>query len=330
MGQDFFVGTYSRSGIFKLNFDNGVFSQVCHNDSFDNCSWLYKNNDIIYSIVEYSDNPMYNDGYLVARNLNLLPISSSFLHGKGPCHVVVDNTRNLLFVANYGNGSIDVFSLNSDGTINNSVYYKEFNKQSRIHFLKFSSDNHFLFAIDLGTDTIFSFEIIFNGNNLELKYFSKYSFPANSGPRHLELLDHSLFVITEKSCELYQLSFSDKLGFKFINCVSLLPDNITREQNYSGCSIKISNDKKFIYTTIRVHNSISVFDVSDLKLIQNISCNGKIPRDINFDNSEDYLFCANQESSNISIFERNKKTGCLTYHRSYPVNSPACITKADM
>ena len=110
-----------------------------------------------------------------------------------------------------------------------------------------------------------------------------------------------------------------------INSVNILPDNIKIEKNFTGCALKISSDKKFIYTSIREHNSISVFDSGALELIQNISCFGEIPRDINFDESQNYLLCANQKSSNITVFERNKKTGYLNYLSSYPINSPACI-----
>lgn len=325
MEQVFLVGTYSKNGIYKLKFNNGVLSTIKIENSFENCSWLLKNGNIIYSVVEYSDNPVYENGYLTARNSELLPINSSSVCGKSPCHIAIDKVRHLLFLANYGSGSIDVFKLNKDVTINKKIYYKEFTKQSHIHYISISPENRFLFAIDLGTDTIFSYEIFFDGTNLNLKEFFHYTFPFGSGPRHLVLNQNNLFVITENSCELYKLSFSPEKGFDFINCVSILPAGIKKEENFTGCAIKISNDKKFLYTSIRGHNSISVFDVSNLELIQNISCFGETPRDINFDNSEDYLLCANQSSSSITVFERNKKTGYLNYVSSYPINSPACI-----
>ena len=325
MEQIFLVGTYSKNGIYMLKFDNGNFLQEEAESSFENCSWLYKNDDIIYSIVEYSDISTYKNGYLVARNSEFLPINSSPIQGKGPCHIEVDKERKLLFLSNYGNGSIDVFSLNDDGSLNKSIYYKEYFKHSHIHYTKLSDDNNFLFVVDLGSDTIFAYEIIYDGTNFDLKEVSHYNFPVGSGPRHFVLEKDILFVATELSCDLYKLSFSKEEGFKFIHCVSLLPDDVEMEKNFTGCAIKISDDKKFIYASIRGHNSISVFDAKDLELIQNITCFGETPRDINFDITQNYLLCANQNSNTISVFERNKKTGHLTHNSSYPIDSPACI-----
>lgn len=303
----------------------GTFLEEKKSDnSFENCSYLCKNNDIIYSVVEYSNNPNYLSGYLITRNSNLIPIHESDILGKGPCHIVLDKLRNLLYISNYGDGSLDVFSLNSNRIVDKLVYHKNYSNKSHIHYITLSEDNKFLFVVDLGKNTLFAYEIIFKNSNFELKDFYTYKFPNNSNPRHLAISKNNIYAITEKSCELYHLAFSKKDGFSLKNSVSILPSNIQKGENTTGCAIKLSSDKKFIYATIRGNNSISVFN-SSLELIQNISCYGKTPRDINFDNTQNFLFCANQSSSNISIFDRNKKTGYLQFKSKYPIESPACI-----
>ena len=39
---------------------------------------------------------------------------------------------------------------------------------------------------------------------------------------------------------------------------------------------------------------------------------GRIPRDFNFNKTENYIIVAHQESDNLSLFLRDKKTGTLT------------------
>lgn len=324
MEQEFLIGTYTQNGIYKLSFNNGTFYNKLSDNTFENCSYLCKNNTTIYNIIEYSDILKYSNGYVISRNADLSVLNSCPLSGHGPCFIRIDNIRKLLFIANYGDGSIDIFSLNTNGSLNKLIYHKKHSDNSRIHYLAFSDNNNILYAVDLGNDSLLAYQIEFDGSNIELSLFSSYHFPKNSHPRHLTVIKDSIFVVTELSCKLYKLSFDNKNGLLFDNCVPLLPNNIMKKSDYTGCAIKISNDFKFIYTTIRGHNSISVFTQS-LDLIQNISCFGITPRDINFDIGQDYLFCANQNSNNISIFERNKKTGYLNYKSSYPISSPACI-----
>lgn len=294
------------------------------NSSFENCSYLCKNKDIIYSTIEYSNNLNYSNGCLITRNCNLLPINKNDILGKSPCHITLDKLRNLLYISNYEDGSIDVFSLNSAGIVNELIYHKSYCNNSHIHYTALSEDNRFLFVVDLGNNSLSSYEILYKNLNFELKEFYSYKFTNSSGPRHLAVNKNNIYVITETSCELYHLVFSEETGFSLINNVSIFPSYVQKNENTTGCAIKLSNDNKFIYVTVRGNNSISVFDAS-LNLIQNISCYGKTPRDISLDNSQSILFCANQNSSDISIFKRDIKTGHLLFKSKYPINNPACI-----
>lgn len=302
-----------------MHLKNGFITETLkQNNSFENCSYLCKNKDIIYSVTEYPES------YLTTRNSNLFPIHNTEISGKSPCHITIDKLRNLLYVSNYEDGSINVFSLNYNGVINELIYYKMYDKNSHIHYTSLSEDNNFLFVLDLGKNVLSAYEIIFVNSIFGLKESYSYTFPDNSSPRHFTINKNNLYIVTEKSCEIYHLVFSQNTGFSLIKNVSILPQSTEKQQNYTGCAIKFSNDNKFIYVTVRGHNSISVFN-SSLKFIQNISCYGKTPRDINFDNTQNFMLCANQNSSDITVFERDKKTGHLLFKSKYPINSPACI-----
>lgn len=323
MEQNIFIGTYSENGIYKFNFNNGVLTELKKDNSFENCSYLCSANNLIYSIIEYSNKEIYKNGYIYSSNFNLIPTSTSFITGKGPCFITI--YENKLYIGNYGDGSIDVFSLDEDGKIASQIYHKNpYSNTSRAHCIL--PYKNFLFVTDLGTDNLFAYKILFNGNTFELKEFCSYKFPANCAPRHIANIKNELYIITENSCELYRLSFSEKSGFKLIESISLLPINCNPQKNYTGCALKISKDNNFIYTCIRGHNSISTFKLKpELTLLQNIPCLGNTPRDLFIDNSQTFLLCANQASNNISIFSRNTKTGLLYFENTYPITAPACI-----
>lgn len=326
MKQNLIIGSYSQNGIYQIAFKNGTLSPATSESSFENCSYLYKNKDIIYHVVEYSNNPLYKNGYVIARNRHLKPISTSKVEGISPCFITVDTSRNMLYVANYTDGSMDIFLLNSDGSINNLIFHKKYSSHSHIHHISFSEDYKFVFVLDLGDNTLFAYKIILDNNKLKLQELYSYHFPNGSAPRHLISCRQNFYVITENSCELYQLYFSEQMGFYKNDCINLLPSNIKKDKNFTGCAIKMSFDHRFLYTTIRGHNSISVIKVNpSLEIIQNISCFGNTPRDIHLDNSENFLLCANQDSSNITIFNRHQKTGLLRFKDVYPISSPACI-----
>lgn len=332
MKQFFYLGNYSNTGFSLLAFSNSKLSLISNSNHFSNVSYVHSSNHLLYHIVE---SPPDKKSYVVAYQKNsdssfTLLNAKELSDGSGPCYLTIDEKRNHMYVANYGNGSFEIFSLHHNGSIGKRINFQTFPNNSRIHFIAFSKENNYLFAIDLGRDLLLCYEIVASSSPFELQLCHQYHFPLYSHPRHLVISKSGiLYVITENSCQLHQLSFNSQDGFKLISTYDLLPPEYDLLENYTGCAIKISNDNKFIYTTIRGHQSISVFsNTSDtLTLVQNISCFGKTPRDISFDATQDILLCANQDSNSISIFHRNKENGMLSFMNHYASPAPACITQ---
>ena len=322
--QNMLIGTYSQNGIYTLQFRDGSLSLLNRSDTFENCSCLSYFSNHFYGIIEYSEKEVYKDGALISMTSTLSNQHAFPILGKGPCFILLDDIRNLLYIANYGNGTIDVFLLDINGNITSSIYHKQYTSHSRIHHLTFSEDKNILFVSDLGDNKIYAYQIIFENQTLELKELSYYSFANGTSPRHLAVYLNNVYVITEDSCELYHFTFSENTGFHFENSISIVGND--RTANDTGCAIRISKDGKFIYTSIRGKDCIYVFSTTpELNLIQTISCFGKTPRDIQFDIFENYLLCANQNLGSISVFDRNQKTGFLQYNNSYHIDNPACI-----
>lgn len=69
-----------------------------------------------------------------------------------------------------------------------------------------------------------------------------------------------------------------------------------------GAAIRIFDDGKFLYVSLREENSIRSFDLSGKTPleIQCVSCGGNGPRDFNI--FGDFVVCCNEKSNNVTVF----------------------------
>lgn len=324
MKQLFCVGNYSSNSIFCLNFTNGCFEPNCILPSLSNCSYLIKNNNFLYHVSEISNGIVAS--YKI-KNSSFSYLNDTFTYGESPCHLAIDSNKNIIYVANYADGSFSAFQINENGSIGNKLYFKEYQKgTSHIHYVTLSQDTQHLFVIDLGTNKIYAYTIS-TSPYFDLHLCDTFSFPNNTQPRHLVLDDNNrIHIITELSCEIYTLSFQNNT-FSLLSKTSLFSNSLKKMEGSTGCAIKINKNHNFLYASLRGQNTICVFEVLEnkLNLIQSISCHGSIPRDISFDKTENYLISANQGSNNLSVFSISKKSGTLTFRNTYSIEKPSCI-----
>jgi len=327
--QDIFVGNYTENGIYKMEFADKKLKQTLKIGNFKNNSYICKYKNYLYSAIEIGANENVRSGEVAVFELKeneAKLINSTISYGESPCFLIMDPTREILYVANYTGGSFVAFKINEDGSIAEKLYFQKFGAKSKIHHIQFSKDYNSIFIVDLGEDCIIEYNINYNKKELSLIEKSRFYFPEKSEPRHMVIDEkNNIYIVTEKSCELYKLSHNKNKQLIFVEKKSILPDNTIRKENYTGCAIKINSEKKNIYVSVRGHDSISIFDIHDdkMELIQNIDCFGKIPRDIAFDKYEKYLLCANQISDTITIF--NIENGKLSYEDKSKIEAPTCI-----
>lgn len=330
MNQLLCIGNYSNCGMPILEFNDGIFKNKTFFSNFSNCSFVVKNNKFFYNVIEISKDNHLESGKIVSHSINehsLDYINSTYSLGNLPCHLKLDSSRNILYASNYGSGSFSAFKILENGQIGNMVFFEEFEKNtSHIHFIELSKDKNNIFVIDLGTNKIHAYSIIDNPD-YNLKLCATFCFPDGSEPRHLILENNNrIHVITEKSCEIYTLDFINN-NFNFISKTTLITDSYKKENDDTGCAIKIDKNCNYIYASLRGKNLICVFKIQKdrLNLIQAISCYGSMPRDISFDLEEKYIICANQASNNLSCFLVSPSTGKLTFESSFEIEKPSCI-----
>lgn len=317
-GENIYIGNCSKRGIYQYRLEKDKLIKNCDQNDFERCTYLSNGKRYLYGVIEKEN------GYIVSYKkekgkLNFINQKPSL--GKGPCHVEVDSKNNLIYISNYQDGKLTIFNKESNGKIGEKIYSKVENKEkSHVHCVKMFMNKHFFLMTDLGTNLIIANEI----KNKKIREISRVQFREGTEPRHIAVGKNKIYVVTEKSCELYVLELKNK-KLSIVDKKSIIPSEIIKKDNYTGCAIKISKDFKFLYVTIRGHNSISTFETKNLKMIQNVSCEGDTPRDLELNGTEKYILVANQESNEIAIFERNKKTGKIKFVNKEGVEKPTCI-----
>lgn len=239
------------------------------------------------------------------------------------CYVAVDDKRGFVYGANYHLGEIFVYKIQKDGSLVLSDTVKHEGEGSKVHpgqerphvhYADLTPDGR-LVTCDLGTDEITVYDIV--GEDGKLSIATLYRMPAGTGVRHLTFHPNGkiAYAIGEFASTVTVLSYNEEKGrFAALETIPTLPTDYDGVK--SAAAIRLSSDGDFLYASNRGHDSIAIFSVSPLgtkiTLEDIIKTGGKTPRDFNFNSTEDFIIVAHQDSDNISLFRRNRKTGLLT------------------
>ncbi|MCP4776358.1 MAG: lactonase family protein, partial [Planctomycetaceae bacterium] len=192
-----------------------------------------------------------------------------------------------------------------------------------------SPDNQFLLVPDLGTDQVFQYQLNTETGDISLK--SKIPVPPGSGPRHMKFHPSGeyAFVLNELTLTISVFRYDQTNGtFQEIQNIETLPLELKDRHLNSAAEIRVHPSGKFVYSSNRGHDSISVFkfssDNNKLELVERESVRGAWPRNFNIDPSGKWLLAAGRHSNTLAVFEIDQDSGELTYARQI-VNVPAPI-----
>lgn len=248
------------------------------------------------------------------------------------CYVAVDETRQLVYGANYHKGEVNVYRILDNGGIEavESLYHQEETgphknqDHAHVHYTDLTPDQR-LVVCDLGTDRVYTYDVAENG---KLTLAATFVAEPGTGPRHLVFhpTQPTAYLFGELDSTVSVLAYQENGSFEKLQKISTLPEDFTGENG--GAAIRISNDGRFLYTSNRGHNSIAVFEISSngeqLSAIQNISTEGDFPRDFALNSTNEFLVCANQNSDNLTLFTRDAQTGKLTLLQK-DIYAPECV-----
>ena len=206
--------------------------------------------------------------------------------GEEPCYVMLDDAGGRLALANYKTGSLALFALGDDGLPtepparfqdSGSGPVEDRQEGPHVHCVRFSSDQRFLYAVDLGADHILRFET--NGAHLSEPTIA-YRAPPGSGPRHLLFHRTRPFalLINELASTLTLLEVRDD-GLEPLAECSTLPAGWQGE-NLGGHLEWPTTGRA--YLSNRGHDSLALvevdLDAATLTPVQHVPSGGKSPR----------------------------------------------------
>ncbi|SFC26147.1 6-phosphogluconolactonase [Alkalibacterium subtropicum] len=328
MTQKIMLGTYTKrtsKGIYSIELDEQKkqLTDLKEEVNVESPTYLAGNEDysLLFSIAKSADGKGGIKSFSrQAGAETYTEVDSAFEEGAPPCYIAYDQSRNLVYTANYHKGEVAVYQTSEKGDLSfvdkhthtgKSVHD---NQQSpHAHYFDLTPDGQFLIACDLGTDEVIMYTL---DEEHKLAVSDVISVSPGTGPRHVVFHPNNRFayVFGELSSDVIVFSYNSQNGtLSPIQTISTIPKE--HESFNGGAAIRVSSDGKFVYASNRGHDSIVIYEVAEdgtLSLVNYTPTEGETPRDFNLDPTERFVVVGHQDSDNLTLFERNKKDGKLT------------------
>lgn len=248
------------------------------------------------------------------------PSEISSTEGLVACHLCIDEADGAIFCANYVSGSVKKIggklSVHEGSGPNLSRQDK-----AHTHYVCLSPDQKYVFAVDLGIDSIIVYD-------KELNFKSSAKVPAGHGCRHLIFSEDkkTVFCANELESSLSAFSYDDgKLAL--LDTVSGLPQGFAGTTKASA--IRYCDGK--IYMSHRGYDTIACFsfDGQKLTLESNSWVGGEFPRDFDFIGG--YVYCTNEHTNNVTVLKRNGDGSLSLLPFMYATApDPLCVVSAEL
>ncbi|THU32441.1 lactonase family protein [Niastella caeni] len=343
------IGTYTKGKseglyVYKMNSETGEVSFVSK-AAAANPSYLDLSPDekFVYAVNEdANDKGSVSVFSFDKSNGTLTFIDKQSTGGDHPCYVAVNKTGKWVAAANYSGGSFSTLPIMANGTLGTattiqhtgSSVNKERQDKPHVHSTVFSPDDKYIFVPDLGIDKVMIYSFNPGSGKPEPAPVPFAAPPAGSGPRHFTFHPNGKFAYLVEEMGGAVSAYKYKDGkLTPIQHISTYPADFTGKK--WSADIHVSPDGRFLYATNRTpSNTIAIFSIDKsgkLKALGYESTKGEVPRNFTIDPTGNFLLVANQETHNIVIFKRDKKTGMLTdTGKRIEVGHPVCLKWAEI
>ena len=278
--------------------------------------------------------------------ISLEKIDQQPVRGKSSCHLLVDDERRLVAVANYGSGSATILAYSESGMITKTADLtgqiikhaghgpdSSRQDQAHVHHASLSDQGRQINLVDLGIDQIVSYPWPIDPETAsETKPIYRLHCPPARGPRHLVLAkgDSRIYVVTEMGCTVLFFEKNDA-GYKLMQEISTIPADFRDVTTCAG--IWMSSDGCWLLASNRGHDSLAVYGVSAdgrLTLAGISPCGGRTPRDFHIlpiaGSRDCWILAASQDDDRICSYRLDGHTGKLgPLVASLPLPAPVCL-----
>lgn len=344
--QRVFVGSGTDNGILVYDWDaaTGELTAAGVAAHVSTVDWLIYSPDDQYlfaacELDSFNGKPTGEVASFSVSGGALQPLSAENSAAKGTCHIGLDRTGRVLLSADYGGGAAASF-LVTDGKLSPAVWTEHYTvhgpntdrqEAAHAHFCSFSPDNRFAYINDLGGDMIHIYRL--DTTTAQLTKAGAYHAKPGAGPRtlHFHPNGHTAYCMNELASSVDVLAWHRNDGsFSLVTTIELLPVGEKSTVVSTGCDTVITRDGQFVYFANRGQDFLYGFKADAktgaLTPIKRFNCGGKTPRNFVLDPTERWMLVANQDSSWVSVFARDPKTGELAEQgKNFPAATPMRI-----
>ncbi|MFI5683379.1 lactonase family protein [Streptomyces sp. NPDC051636] len=253
--------------------------------------------------------------------------------GAAPCHLSVHPSGRWLLSANYGSGSVAVHPIDAEGSLGERTDLVTHSSPSpgpgqqgpHAHQVVTSPDGGHVLAVDLGTDTVYSYRL--DPAKGRLTEVAQAHTRPGAGPRHLTFHPDGrhAYLANEVGNTVAVCAYDPATGRLAMGAPQ--STGTGAGTNYPA-QILVTANGSYAYLANRGHNSLTRYaveaDGARLRLIDTVPVGGDFPRQIAFSPDGRLLFAANQRSGTVSVFHVDPDSGRLRL-TGEPFASPVAV-----
>ncbi|MER6711184.1 lactonase family protein [Streptomyces sp. NPDC000877] len=253
--------------------------------------------------------------------------------GAAPCHLSVHPGGRWLFSANYGSGSVAVHPIDASGALGERADLVTHSSPPpgpgqegpHAHQIITSPDGGHVLAVDLGTDTVYTYRLDEKAGRLT--EVTRARTRPGAGPRHLTFHPGGryAYLADEVDNTVAVCSYDPASGRVRVGEAQ---STGTGPGTSYPAQILVTPNGRYAYLANRGHNSLTRYaieaDGARLRLLDTVPVDGDFPRQIALSPEGTLLFAANQKSSTVTVFHVDGTSGALR-RAGEPFSSPVAV-----
>ncbi|WP_078883728.1 lactonase family protein [Streptomyces sp. NRRL S-340] len=261
------------------------------------------------------------------------PLGSRDTGGAGPCHLSVHPSGRWLLSANYQSGSVAVHPIDASGALGERTDLVTHTSPPpgpgqqgpHAHQVVTSPDGGHVLAVDLGTDTVYTYRL--DPRAGRLTEVSRARTRPGAGPRHLAFHPGGryAYLANEVDDSVAVCAYDPPTGRLTVGKEQ--PTGSGAGTNYPA-QFAVTADGRFAYLANRGDNTLARYaveaDGARLRLLDTVPVAGDFPRQIALSPDGRLLFAANQKSGTVSVFHVDRASGALR-RAGEPFASPVAV-----
>jgi len=268
----------------------------------------------------YAVNERHDGAVTAVRIAGREVLGSRSSGGAAPCHLSVHPSGRWLLSANYGSGSVAVHPIDGSGAlgerselvVHSSPPPGPGQRGPHAHQFVTAPDGGHVLAVDLGTDTVYSYRL--DESSGRLTEAARASTRPGAGPRHLAFHPGGRYAYLANELDNTVAVCAYDPGSGRLRIGRQQSTGTGPGTNYPA-QIVVTPDGGFAFLANRGDNSLTRYAVEEdgagLRLLDTVPVGGDFPRQIALSPDGALLFAANQKSGTVTVFSVDSESGEL-------------------